>query len=345
MDCKELNTALSILHSKLPEVTDWRSCQIDLSNPVPPPEPLIIQTDSGITLLSRRNISTIAAAAKVGKTFLVSALAASGLSNEGFLGLHSPKEIKVLFVDTEMDNSDTQQVAIRVHKIVGYPTNRNVDSFTVLNLRAQSNIERLAIVEVAIKEIHPDLVLLDGVVDVCQGSFNEVEPSLQITTRLAQLSTEYDCHICTCLHVNKGTQELRGHLGAFLRQKGELTLLLSKKNEETPYIEVKPIDSRRRAIDEFCFRINNEGLPELYQPVPKPSKSPKLDKLFAEIIPLPNSMSYADLKRKVMEVANVKESMAEKRISQAIKSRIIEKSTVGLYHLPQPDLQNEPQPF
>jgi hypothetical protein len=338
--------AMAAIHGEAQATAiDWRSCRIDLSNPVPPPEPLIIQTDTDIPMLHRRNISTVAASAKVGKTFLVSAIGAAALNDEGCLGLHCPKEgVKVLFVDTEMDNSDTQAVTQRIHRLNGWPTDTNATPLVALNLREQSQADRLAIVESAIKEIRPDLVLLDGIVDLC-ASFNEIQPSQEAVTKLTQLATTYDCHIVTCLHVNKGTQELRGHLGAFLRQKGELTLLLSKKDEETPYIEVKPIDSRRRPVDPFCFRINNDALPELYQPVPKPPKSPKLDKVFGEILPLPTSMSYADLRKKVMEFCEVKERMAEYRIKQALKGGVIEKSEAGFYHLPMKQITDEPLPF
>jgi hypothetical protein len=325
---------------------DWRDCLIDLAKPVPPPEPLLVQTDTDISMFHRRNISTIAASAKVGKTFLISALAAAAFSEESFFNFYCPFDfVKVLFIDTEMDTSDTQEVTKRVHRIIGLPTDRNAEQFTVINLREQTQGERLQISEKAIKELTPDLVLLDGVVDLCEN-FNDINLSQTLVTRLTQLATENNCHICTALHVNKGNNELRGHLGAFLRQKGEITLLLTKKEAETPYIECKPIDSRHKPIDEFAFRINSEALPEIYEPTPKPPRTPKLDKLFTEIIPLPTSMSYADLWKAVAEKAKVKEAMAKRKISQAVKDGILKKNEAGYYHLQQSiNTENETIPF
>jgi hypothetical protein len=213
-----------------------------------------------------------------------------------------------------------------------------------LNLREYATAERIGIIENAIKDLIPDMVLIDGVVDLVDN-FNDISESKGIVTKLAQWSTSYNCHICVALHVNKGTSELRGHLGAFLRQKGELTLLLTKVEDSMLYIEAKPIDSRHRPIDEFCFRINVEALPELYAPLPKAAKSPKLDKLFSEILPMPTSLNYSDLKKKVMEIGNVKESMAEKRINQATKSGIIVKSEAGFYHLPVNNISDDNLPF
>jgi len=342
----EYKQALASIHGEsVVNVPDWQTCLIDLAIPLPEPEPVLIQSDTEIPMLHRRNISTVAAAAKVGKTFLVSAIAAAALNDEGFLGFHAPKKMNVLFIDTEMDGSDTQVVAKRVHLLVGYPININNERFTVLNLREQDAIARLAIVESAIDELRPDLVLLDGVVDVCQGSFNEIEPSQKIVTKLAQISTLYNCHVMTCLHVNKNTQELRGHLGAFLRQKSELTLLLSRVVDTISYIEVKPIDSRHRPINDFAFRINNEGLPEMYEPQPKTIRSAKLDGLFSEILPLPTSLNFAELQKKVSERAKVQERMARRKISTALENGVILKNEAGYYHLPIKQVENENLPF
>jgi hypothetical protein len=341
----DMSNVHAAIHGDTAPAVDWHTCAIDLSRPVPPPQPLLIQTETELPMLHRRNISTVAASAKVGKTFLVSAIAAASLHDEGFMGLHCPKEgVKVLFVDTEMDISDTQAVTQRIHRLLNWQTDKSFPQLTALNLREYEKETRLSIVEAAISDLRPDLVLLDGIVDLCE-SFNEIAPSQKVVTQLTQWATTYDCHICTCLHVNKGTGELRGHLGAFLRQKGELTLLLTKQEGESPYIECKPIDSRRRPIEPFCFRINNEALPELLTPVPKPPKSPRLDKVFSEILPLPASMNNADLCKKLIEVCNIKERMAKYKISQALKDGIIEKSEAGFYHLPQKQIPNEDLPF
>ncbi len=154
MENIEYQQALTSVHDhKMASTPNWQACLIDLANPIPQPEPLIIQTDTDIAMLHRRNISTIAAAAKVGKTFLISSIAVAALHNDGFLGFHAIKELKVLFIDTEMDSSDTQIVAIRVHQLTSLPTNINNSRFTALNLREQDNDQRLAIVETAIKEL------------------------------------------------------------------------------------------------------------------------------------------------------------------------------------------------
>lgn len=327
------------------EAKGWESFKIDLTKQIAPPDPLIIQTDSGIPMLHRRNIATIAASAKVGKTFLISAISAAALNDDSYLGFHCPKkEVKALFVDTEQDESDTQNVVKRVHKINGWNTSENNNNFVSLNLREISSEKRCEIIEDAIKDISPDLIMLDGIVDLL-SDFNNIEQSKNAVEMLTRWSTQYDCHILTCLHVNKGTSELRGHLGAFLRQKGELTILLSKKDETPPYIEVKAIDSRHRPIDDFCFRINEDALPELYTPEPKKSNDSKLSDLFEKIMSFGQSYSYADLVAKIIPESNVKESMAKRKIKQATEKEVIYKNNAGFYHLPIKTEIDEKIPF
>jgi hypothetical protein len=323
-----------------PKENRWENYKIDLSKQIVPPEPLIIQTDSGIPMLHRRNIATIAASAKVGKTFLISAISAAALNDDCFLGFHCPKkDVKVLFVDTEQDESDTQSVVKRVHRINEWSISANNDNFVSLNLREVSSEKRCEIIEDAIRDFNPDLIMLDGIVDLL-ADFNNIEQSKNAVEMLTRWSTQYNCHIITCLHVNKGTSELRGHLGAFLRQKGELTILLSKKEGIPSYIEAKAIDSRHRPIDDFCFRINEDTLPELYYPEPKINTSEKNKSFFEGILKIGNTMSYADLRNEVMQQSNVKERTAERRIKKALEGNIISKSESGFYYIP---FKNEPQ--
>ena len=310
---------------------DWKIFEVNLSNPVSPPEVLLYQTDSEIPMLHRRNISIVGAHAIVGKTFLISAIACAVLGDDGFLNMHSSENgLKVLFVDTEQDISDTQEVLKRIHRCNNWETTKNNPTIITLNLREASLKERPEIIELAIKANKPDLVLLDGIVDLV-SNFNDIENSQKSVEMLTRWTTEYDCHIVTCLHINKGNAELRGHLGAFLKQKGELTLQLNKKDG---YIEVVVIDSRHKPIEDFYFQINNKGLPEIFTPESKKPSEEKLKILFNEILASNQPISYKELTEKVKAKSKVRQSMSEKKVSSALKLGIIKKNEQGHYHLP-----------
>lgn len=336
--------------AKAPEVKkiDWTIYAIDATQNIAKPEPLLIQSSSDITLFNRRNISTTGAAMKVGKTFLTSAFIAAIIHKDGFMGFHCPNEnIKVLFVDTEMDKSDTQEVNIRVNKCIGEPERKNLDNFISLNLREIDKTTRVLVIESAIIEFAPDIVFIDGSVDIC-NNFNEIEASTETIETLTTWATKYNCHINTCLHVNKGkmgAMELRGHLGSIHRQKNEVTLLLSKKIDTINYVEVNALDSRRKPIDDFCFRINNDAMPEAYYPEAQPPQNQRLKTLFEKCIPALSSLRYSELTEKVMEMGKVKISTAKDKITKAVEIGVLYKNEVGLYYLKQPEHVQDEMPF
>jgi len=336
---------LAIKEKKL---KDWTPYAVDATKKILKPEPLLIQSNTDIALFNRRNISTTGAAMKVGKTFLTSAFIAALLHKEGFMGFHCPIEnVKVLFVDTEMDLSDTQEVNMRVNRCIGEPERKNLDNFISLNLREIDKPTRVEVIESAIIEFRPDICFIDGSVDIC-SNFNEIEASTETVEMLTTWATKYNLHINTCLHVNKGkmgAMELRGHLGSIQRQKAEVTLLLSKKVDVLNYVEVKPLDSRRKPIDDFCFRINVEAMPEAYYPDAQPPQNNKLQTLFEKCIPLLTSMRFTELTVKVMEHGSVKIDAAKGKIGEALKKGVIHKNEFGLYYLKQIDNVQEEMPF
>ena len=317
--------------SKSGSEINWEKFKLDLTQPVPAPEVMIYQSDSEIPMLHKRNISIIGAHAKVGKTFLVSAIASAALNEEGFLNMCASDEgMIVLLIDTEQDISDTQEVVKRVHHCNGWDLNKNNPRFVTINLREVVLKERANIIEAAIAEIKPDLVLLDGIVDLV-SNFNDIEESQETVEMLTRWATQYDCHITTCLHINKGNLELRGHLGAFIKQKGELTLKLTK---EDGLIKVIVEDSRHKPIEDFYFRINEKGLPEIYHIEPPTPTEEKLKILFNEILSSSPPMRHKHLTEKVMEEDDVRKDMAQKKIAKAKSLGIIVKNKTGAYQLP-----------
>jgi len=255
-----------------PKEERWKAHIIDLSQPIPPPEPLLVQRSSQAGLLYKRGIHITSGKQKAGKTFYNSILVSALLREEGYFGLQPTKpNMKVLFVDTEQDVSDTQEVIRRIHRLNDWPTDKNISTLTGANLRELMASERIEIVEDAIKALKPDVTFIDGVVDLCLD-FNDLSEAHSVTTMLMKWASKYDTAIVTALHVNKGDDNLRGHLGTFLAQKGESVIRITKEDDGNPYMMAKIADSRHQPIDDFYFRIE-DGLPVPYQPLGTDVKS------------------------------------------------------------------------
>ena len=144
---------------------------------------------------------------------------------------------------------------------------------------------------------------------------------------LMKWTVGYGVSIVTSLHINKGNDELRGHLGAFLAQKGDSVIRISKENDGLPYMAAKVIDSRHRSIDDFSFRIE-DGLPEAYEPS-GPQRAVNYSNIFEGLI---SPTSYTDLVNKITSSTGKSPRTAKRYIEEASKVGILQNKN-GLYEI------------
>lgn len=67
-------------------------------------------------------------------------------------------------------------------------------------------------------------------------------------------------HIHTVLHLNKGDDNTRGHIGSELNNKAETVLQITKNIDDSNMSEVKAMFIRDKEFAPFAFRIDNNGL-------------------------------------------------------------------------------------
>ena len=98
-----------------------------------------------------------------------------------------------------------------------------------------------------------------------------------------QWSSIYDLHIHCVLHLNKGDDNVRGHIGTELNNKAETVLVISKSSQDNNISEVRSMHIRDKDFSPFAFRIDENGLPEevsdysFDQHVPKKIKNSYID--------------------------------------------------------------------
>lgn len=294
----------------------YRKSMVDLSIDVPEPVPVLKQGDK--VIFTRGNVSVIGGKAKSFKTFTTVLFASE------FLHVESDS---VLIVDCEMHISHTYKTARRIHKLMGWDTDRNNERLTVLSLREYSRNERMEIFREAIRHLNPRLVFLDGIGDIVTD-FNNIEESAKAVDLLMKLSSEYDCHICCILHVNKCNGQLHGHLGSKIVEKSETVLSVIRDGDVST---VEPSYTRNIAPDAFTFRINENGLPECCDAPVKSAKADKMREVFNEIIN-EETISYSNLKKAIMATGLI-ERTAERRIKSAMEEGIIVKNECGDYYV------------
>ena len=266
MDYREKSTITKETAAQL-----WQQSVLSISgNYEKSPEVLKIN-DTVIGTLG--NFSASIGKAKSKKTFNLSALVASALSDEPVLCYSSAlptDKNRILYVDTEQSPYHCLKVMKRIFRLAGLPTDTDCDRFQFLALRKYTPDERLSIVETAIYETaNLGLVVIDGIRDMVYD-INSPSEATSVISKLMQWTDERQIHLHTILHQNKGDENARGHIGTELNNKAETIIQVEKDKNNHDISCVEAIHIRAMEFKPFAFRINEEALPELVEDYTKP---------------------------------------------------------------------------
>ena len=212
------------------------------------------------------NFSFIQAPPKSKKTFFISLLSAVYMKNElqGFGGdLRGNRQGKhMIHFDTEQGNFHASMVFKRPIQMCGIKD----DKYHTYALRQLSFKERVMFIEYILydklegKDI--GLVIIDGIADLC-ADVNNIEQASEVVQHLMRWSKELNCHIVTVIHSNFGTDKPTGHLGSFLEKKAETQIQLELNTVNKDLVKVSCKRSRNASFEDFNFKVNNFGFPQV----------------------------------------------------------------------------------
>jgi len=302
-----------------PPSIDFDKYLIDLSDEVPEPIPLV--SISGDPLFTRGNISCITGKAKSRKSSLTALFASQFLNAD--------EDGNVVIFDTEQNLYYVHKTARRIHRLMEWDEKQNDDRLRVFFLREETTEMRLEVFKEVILRLRPALVFLDGVRDILKSINNEEECSAIINI-LLNLSSATDCHICAIIHENPSSDKERGWIGTEIVNKSETVVSVAPDGDNISV--VSPKFCKGKPFEKFYIRTDANGLPEYCDPKVKPKNTKKLTSLFSEILPTGVTLSYGDLRSKIMDKRKIVDKSAEKNIQNAIEQSIIIKNNVGLYY-------------
>ncbi len=226
--------------------------------------PVVLRVDDAI-IGTLGNFSVSTGKAKAKKTFNVCALVAAALINGQVLEYRASfPETKrnILYFDTEQSPYHCQLVMQRILHLAGLPLDREPEHLHFSHLRAIAEPEiRRAIIRYAIYHT-PDvgLVIIDGIRDLMHD-INSSTKRTKLVGDLMQWTGEQNIHIQTVLHLNKGDDNARGHIGTELNNKAESVLLIARDNADADRSIVSPAIIRSKAFHPFAFRLSeDEGI-------------------------------------------------------------------------------------
>ena len=241
----------------------WKTIHLKVTDTYEvPPEILWV---NGSTIGTLGNFSASTGKAKSKKTFNISAIVAAALKNNEVLKYSAylpPNKRKILYVDTEQSKYHCHKVMERILRLAGLPTDKDRDDFVFIVLREQTPDKRKQIIGYMLENM-PDvgLLIIDGIRDLMYD-INSPSESTDLINLLMRWSSGYNLHIHTVLHLNKGDDNTRGHIGTELNNKAETVLQITKSQQDGNISEVKAMHIRDREFDPFAFRINDSALPE-----------------------------------------------------------------------------------
>lgn len=227
--------------------------------------PQIIRIDNS-TIATLGNFSASTGKAKAKKTFNVSALVAASLSNGQVLNYHAslPEgKRRILYVDTEQSRYHCHNVLERILKLAGLPTATDNENLDFICLREYSPAIRIKVIDYALSHNEGyGLVIIDGIRDLLLDINNAAE-SVEVINKMMEWSSRYNIHIHCVLHLNKGDNNVRGHIGTEMNNKAETVLVISKNSNNPDISEVKALHIREKEFKPFAFTVNELGLPDL----------------------------------------------------------------------------------
>ena len=194
-----------------------------------------------------------------GKSMLFTILMSAILRGEyGGLVCEIP-DTRVLYVDTEQNAQNVLLIQRRVHHILGWRGKEANSRFRCLMLREVEDLaSRNAYLWQAIGDFKPTVVFIDGIADLV-SDINKFDECMLLVRKLMAEASRRKISIWSILHVNYGSQKMRGHLGTEIAHKVSDVLSCQKnKTQNPPVFAVEQVKARNRDIQNFSFYVADD---------------------------------------------------------------------------------------
>ena len=211
----------------------WKNSLIRVSDQLTIP-PVVLRVDEAI-IGTLGNFSVSTGKAKAKKTFNVCALVAAALINGQVLEYRAsfPESKRdILYFDAEQSPYHCQLVMQRILSLAGLPLDQEPEHLKFSHLRAIADPnQRRALIRYAIyNSPNLGLVIIDGIRDLMHDINNSSEAT-KLVGDLMQWTGEKNIHIQTVLHLNKGDDNARGHIGNRTQQQSQKRIAHSQRHQ------------------------------------------------------------------------------------------------------------------
>ena len=238
------------LQAKIPE--------IEIMNVTDEAEPPALFSVNNVEVLPKKAVGIVAAQKKSGKSNFGGLLmtASASPSFQVLNGAIRCREgsIKILNIDTEQPLKDARRTLRRVMKTAGYGYDEQWGSHNIISLSVKDidEADRMPLIELAVKEHKPQLVIIDGIADLID-SINDERQSKNLMAWLDYLACTYDCAVVGMLHLNFNSGKIGGWAGTQANKKFTDCFIL-KKDKTNGFFTMEH-EGRGESAPKLMFRI------------------------------------------------------------------------------------------
>ena len=207
------------------------------------------------------NLVVIQAPPKSMKTYFTSLLVGAFMEGGTTLGYGSMRGHSdgrdVYHFDTEQGKFHAQRVFSRTHRMARRPEK----GYYPYALRSLDHLERREFIKYCLfdKAESVGMFILDGIADLV-SDVNNIEESNAIVQDVMRWTQQLNCVAICIIHQNYGSDKPTGHLGSALQKKAETMIKLER---DGMMAKVSAKDARNVPFEEFVFKINQHGYPEV----------------------------------------------------------------------------------
>lgn len=141
----------------------------------------------------------------------------------------------------------------------GLPTTTDNENLDFICLREYTPAVRIGVIDYALRQNKGyGLVIIDGIRDLMLD-INSTSESVEVINKMMEWSSKYDLHIHCVLHLNKGDNNVRGHIGTEMSNKAETVLVITKVRRIPLSVKFMRCISARRSSNRSPFPLMTKG--------------------------------------------------------------------------------------
>lgn len=249
--------------------TDTSGLLLDFAKPYTPPKWTL--QHNGVNFAKRGDLHIVGGKAGHGKTAFMSQIMATILCGRfGNMTCQLDGNPSVLYIDTEQSEDDTIAIKNRVCVLANIDFTQPNSRFQVARLRDTTQaIDRYKQILQLIWDIHPDVVFIDGLLDVVNDYNSQDECSL-IIRELMAVSTAMNVSMWCVLHENPMTDKLVGSLGSIAERKVTEVFIIRKhkaphqdkrfQGMPNVFFEIRQTKARGKDNEDWYFIIEDREM-------------------------------------------------------------------------------------